>query len=117
MIHFADDKMENWRHWGISKATDKISSEAGIGIKTPQIQADRSVFLYSSYILFNQGGYVLNLLGLTTMFFHSDVYELLHKMAIPLPIVALSCTSFRGNRLSNVNIPCEGRGTAAAVDE
>ena len=40
MIHFADDKMENWRHWGISKATDKISSEAGIGIKTPQIQAD-----------------------------------------------------------------------------
>lgn len=40
MIHFADDKMENWRHWGISKATDKISSEAGIGIKTPQIEAD-----------------------------------------------------------------------------
>lgn len=40
MIPFTGDKTENWRHWRISKATEKISSEAGIGIKTPQIQAD-----------------------------------------------------------------------------
>ena len=40
MIHFTDDKMENWRHWGISKATEKISSKSGIGLKTPQIQTD-----------------------------------------------------------------------------